>query len=251
MPSEVTTFGKDLIMPPRHFGLPLLALLCSVLPARSADLTKIERTIANEPQYESKAPKYCLLAFGAEAKTRIWLVADGDAIHVSDNQGELAGPSSRKIPLKKWNNSLLAEVGDITEADGKTKHTSFYLSREGDSWQMSLIVAGKGPANCRVQGAGYDPAEKLQFASRPGDAPIIHFNGPKTLALSGTKPTLGRGETGTWLKLGVGTPGLGKGTFAAFQGCAVPYQVTATLALPSAKDPEETIYVRTAIQNEH
>src|SRR5262245_16890818 len=42
-------------------------------PPDRADLTKINRTIGKEPPYESK-PKYCLVVFGPEAKTRVWLV---------------------------------------------------------------------------------------------------------------------------------------------------------------------------------
>jgi len=37
-----------------------------------ADLTKIDRSIKKEPAYQGE-PKYCLLVFGPEAKTRIWL----------------------------------------------------------------------------------------------------------------------------------------------------------------------------------
>ena len=49
------------------------------------DLTRIERTIAREPVYQSKAPKYCLLVLGLEARTRIWLVLDGDVLYVDRN----------------------------------------------------------------------------------------------------------------------------------------------------------------------
>ena len=46
----------------------------------AADLTKIDRSIRKEPPYHTMAPKYCLLAFGPEAKYRIWLVLDGDTL---------------------------------------------------------------------------------------------------------------------------------------------------------------------------
>jgi hypothetical protein len=48
-------------------------------PAWSADLTEIDRTIRKEPAYQSKSPKYCLLVFGHEAETRVWLALDLDS----------------------------------------------------------------------------------------------------------------------------------------------------------------------------
>jgi hypothetical protein len=43
-----------------------------------------ERKVAKEPVYKSN-PKYCLLVFGPEAKTRVWLVQDGDTLYVDRN----------------------------------------------------------------------------------------------------------------------------------------------------------------------
>ena len=49
---------------------------------QAVDLSKIERTIRKEPAYQSKKPKYCLLVFGPEAKSRAWVVLDGDALPI-------------------------------------------------------------------------------------------------------------------------------------------------------------------------
>src|SRR5438067_566227 len=53
------------------------ALVCEFIASAgfAADLAKIDRTIVKEPAYKS-APKYCLLVFGPEAATRVWLVLD-------------------------------------------------------------------------------------------------------------------------------------------------------------------------------
>src|SRR5579883_3277208 len=51
---------------------------------QAADLTKIERRLAKEPAYQAK-PKYCLLVFGPEARTKVWLVIDGDTLYVDRN----------------------------------------------------------------------------------------------------------------------------------------------------------------------
>jgi hypothetical protein len=75
------------------FFLGLVILAVSAAPAAAIDLTRIDRTIAKEPAYQSK-PKYCLLVFGSDAKTRIWLVLDGDRLYVDRNgNGDLTlGP---------------------------------------------------------------------------------------------------------------------------------------------------------------
>src|SRR5438874_8548940 len=60
----------------------ILALTAPAL--RAADLASIERKINKEPAYAGK-PKYCLLVFGPEAKTLIWLALDGDKLYVDRN----------------------------------------------------------------------------------------------------------------------------------------------------------------------
>src|SRR5262245_46854775 len=74
-----------------------LLLACgTTATAWSADLTKIERTIAKEPVYQTKTPKYCLLVFGPEAKMRVWLVLDGKDLYVDRNgDGDLTGSGKR------------------------------------------------------------------------------------------------------------------------------------------------------------
>src|SRR5262249_60230214 len=52
-------------------------------PALGVDLTKIDRTIAKEPAYQSKSPSYGLLVFGSKAKSRAWVVLDGDVLYVA------------------------------------------------------------------------------------------------------------------------------------------------------------------------
>src|SRR5947208_1440560 len=89
-----------------------------VRTTQTVDLTKIERTIAKEPVYQSKSPKYCLLVFGPEAKTRVWLVLDadafGDILFVGRNGN---GDLTETDTAPKQGPTFLA--GDITEADGK------------------------------------------------------------------------------------------------------------------------------------
>ena len=49
------------------------------------DLTKIDRAITREPAYQSKSPRYCLVLFGPEALTRVWVVRDGNTLYVDRN----------------------------------------------------------------------------------------------------------------------------------------------------------------------
>src|SRR4051812_35843558 len=72
--------------------LVLLAVMAVTAPVGATDLTKIDRTIKKEPAYEVK-PKYCLLVFGPEAKTRVWLILDGDTLFLG-RDGDL-----RKVKL--------------------------------------------------------------------------------------------------------------------------------------------------------
>src|SRR5262249_14124373 len=106
-----------------RWGLAALAVALAAAPAWSADLTKIERTLTKEPAYQSKTPKYCLLVFGPEAKTRIWLVADNDVLHVSNNQGDLTAAGSQLIPGQRFVRRLHFPIGDIATVDGKTQYT--------------------------------------------------------------------------------------------------------------------------------
>src|SRR5205085_12474760 len=47
-------------------------------------LTKIDRTIKKEPKYAG-TPLYLLLAFGPEAKDKVWVVLDGNTLYVDGN----------------------------------------------------------------------------------------------------------------------------------------------------------------------
>jgi hypothetical protein len=226
-----------------RWGAALLVLILGALPAGAADLSKVERTLAKEPAYQGK-PKYCLLVFGPEAKTRVWLVLDGDKLHASNSEGDLTGAGSRVVTGQ--NSSF--SIGNVTEEDGTTQHHNLRLFTYQGGYRIFVNLA-----DGRRQGAGYDPDDKLQFADKPQDAPIVHLNGPMQIQASGTKVTLGREATGTVVRMGIGTPGVGGGTFAAFQGCAVPDRCPLSMKLefPRADAPSEFITVTSALRNRH
>lgn len=213
-----------------------LVLLFPVL-APAMDLTKVERRIAKEPTYRGQ-PRYCLLVLGAEAKTKIWLVVDGDTLYVDrDGNGDLTTPDKKVVGTgdKTEAGSVSFTVGDLTE--GKLRHKNFtvslsplapyaaqipeakqVLARDPDAkrWDLRLEMEMPGRKGVGEQGrvvhlaALQDGKGILQFAARPQEAPILHFGGPLQIAL--TQPLqLVAGQEAEIL-LGLGTPGVGPGS---------------------------------------
>jgi hypothetical protein len=214
----------------------LATLLGGACPAAAGDLAALDRTIRKEPTYRHQ-PKYCLLVFGPEAKTRAWLVQDGDVLYVDRNcNGDLTEPDER----------IQSKDGGGFEAvsirDGALTHTLSYVQR----MQATAALVGNDEEWQRVSRASpehwvwwvsvdaeraatpdqKDPLPKrikyiingdglgmLVFADRPRQAPIIHLNGPWTLGLQDRKQVFTAGHPSN-LQIGVGTQGVGPGTFA-------------------------------------
>jgi hypothetical protein len=84
---------------PRCFLL-LAAAGLFVSPVLAGDLNKIDRTIKKERGYTGK-PKYALLVFGPEGKTRVWLVLDGDTLYVDRNAAGDLTEAGSKVAAKK------------------------------------------------------------------------------------------------------------------------------------------------------
>jgi hypothetical protein len=247
----------------RSWFLPvLLGLIGCATPAAAADLAQIDRTIRKEPAYQSK-PKYCLLVFGADAKTRVWLVQDGDVLYVDRNgNGDLTEKDKRveRKPVKQG--VPIFEAGDIK--DGRLTHTGLRVMQmkvasqsvgdakeferikkaDPDLWTWWVYIAAeRSPDDTRPlpkeikyvingDGLGY-----LLFSDRPQDAPVIHLNGPWTIGLQDIKQHLTVGQK-TNLQLGIGTQGVGPGTFSfVLYPKTIPEKVypEATITFP-AKD---------------
>lgn len=214
-----------------RFGLAVLVIVCGALPAWSADLTKIDRTIAKEPAYKG-TPKYCLLAFGPEAKTRVWLVLDGDTLYADRNgNGDLTEEGERLVAVQKtWAVGVKGRVwsvGDIATPGGKVIYKGLTVSDVSAVVDSRFYSRGLGiTVNVPIgsdrafqsAGSAVHPAEgyNLRFADRPQDAPVVHFGGPLRIMLR--KPeqfTAGVKAGQTYeVEARVGTPGLGKDTAA-------------------------------------
>jgi hypothetical protein len=215
----------------------LLLIALSSVSACASDLSKLERRIAREPVYQSKAPRYCLLVFGPDMKTRVWLVQDGDTLYVDRNgNGDLTDDGEKLTRKNKEKEYSVFEVGDIR--DGPLTHKDLVVTQVrateeslgsakefervkalGEPWVWHVDVTAERPAGDTrnlprrikyvVNGDGQGA---LAFARRPQDAPIIHFNGAWTLEVQDFKQRLTAGHE-SMLQIGVGTRGIGPGTF--------------------------------------
>jgi hypothetical protein len=145
---------------------------------------------------------------GPQAKTRVWLVLDGDTLYVDRNgNGDLTAKDKR-VQVSKDNNKLF-QAGTLTEADG-TAHTDFRVQCIGQGMALSMTVQGKHHYHV---GRRFD--SDFQFAERKEDAPIVHFNGPLALGIQYARVVRGNGGHSLLLGASLGTPGLGRATFAS------------------------------------
>jgi hypothetical protein len=252
----------------RHLLLGILLFWPAL--AHAADLSEVDRTIKKEPAYKGK-PKYCLLVFGPEAKTKVWLVLDGDTLYVDRNgNGDLteAGERIAAPALRPGSNPFCTRERSIrvgTISIGGLTHTDLVVGQmefrrtmpgwqedmdavwrqapDGAVYEVSVNLDPKsyeqfgGAAGRRVKHLAFvDRNGRLAFADRPQDAPVIHFGGPLTLHVRpGEK--LQRGDCPEPVNLWLGTAGFGPGTFAIMWYDLVPQGVHPVLEVRfSAKD---------------
>lgn len=186
----------------------LAALVLGVAPAGAVDYTKIDRTIAKEPAYESK-PLYLLMVLGPEARTRVWLVLDGDLLYVDRNgNGDLTEKreckEARRIHYANQKEPTFEfHIPEIVEADGRTKYSDIYFHVSLDGPKRFLW----GPYWIEVPGKYRQSTGGGWLAETRQAAPIIHVNGPLTMGFN-KEPVLRRGAT-VQLDAWIGTPGYG------------------------------------------
>lgn len=179
------------------------------------DLAKIDRQIAKEPVYQSQ-PKYCLLVFGPEEKSRVWLVHDGESLFVDRNgDGDLTGDGERvagRADESHGINGWTFDVGEISAAGRVHKALLLFVASKhnmisGQIDRSDFRGSGLDGRTLQVVRGG-----ELNFSDSPRSAPIIHFDGPLTLTWNApVSPMSGRLND---VFVEVGTPGLGTGSFA-------------------------------------
>ncbi len=222
------------------------------LPA--ADLTKVDRTIVKEPSYRSKLPRYCLLVFGASAKTRMWLVLDDDVLHVDPNgRGNLVDDGKRISPtafkevvmsVRQANPPTERDylIGDVIETDSKMKHTDLRVNH----YRYDALKTVTYCVYVKVKGK-FEQRALVEFAERPEKAPIIHLNGPLTMGFYGKNPELSVGAE-TRLSFCVGTRGLGAFTILDYEPIPENLLPVAEIELP-VKNAEKRIEAKVVIDH--
>jgi hypothetical protein len=198
-----------------------LALLASVLlwPAiATPDIGPIDRTLRRQPAYAAK-PHYCLLLFGPEGKTRVWLVAAGEAFYADTNgDDDLTQPGKRVYSVGNYRSLVLLDpctrfmwfpvpehvrvynVGDVFDRATRTwYHLTVHRLGKLETAVFRIVVD--------VRGQSRQLGELSRFGDHPKDAPVLHFSGPLTLGLFTSQLTRGGGpnDIGAWI--GTKAPG--------------------------------------------
>jgi hypothetical protein len=230
----------------RRFLIGVFAVVATSA-ASATDLAKVDRTIAKEPAYTTTSPRYLLLAFGPDAADRVWLVLDGDTLYVDRNGNGDLTEKGEAVPTKKRDGAdpetdgRTFDVGDIN-VGGRThkglivgtmplarmseeirnlSHAKELLRTDSKVQVVTLILEVRHP---RLKGPGVesrvqtlvgplDTNGMLTFGGSAKDAPIVHVDGPLQVSFYGNRPSLQLGRETDFI-LAVGSPGLGKGTFA-------------------------------------
>jgi hypothetical protein len=170
----------------------------------AVELTEIDRSIRKEPIYQSKNPLYCLLVFGPEAEIRVWVILDGDVLYVDRNgNGDLTDPDERIAAREVYRNleerpdvELMRtfelncwKAGDDPILTCGPEVQWFYVNQlvPREDWhdQRWVKFFQDNPFDFAVTTkTGHGQRAKLRFAASPQEAPILHFDGPRRLALS-------------------------------------------------------------------
>jgi hypothetical protein len=166
-------------------ALRLLLVLVALLPApgtsRGEGSAEIDRTLARQPAYKS-TPEYCLLVLGPAAKTRVWLVRDGDTLYVDRNGNGDLTEAGEAVPSRRRGLPGPFLVHLLTDREGGTEYTDlvvgvFLENKARDLpgyWSLEIEVNGRYVQSAFV--------EKL--ARRPRDAAVVHFGGPLRMGLA-------------------------------------------------------------------
>ena len=201
----------------------ILGALCQVSvagdPPNLADALSGKLT---EPEYNN-TPKYCLLVFGPQADTRVWLVEDGDTLYVDRNaNGDLTDSDEsvaasdvrdlRKYRDQKYKVGALLPTSEVKPNTELELTRYFSPRREEISYVIKLSVDGK------IQHfSGWAPI----LVAKREDATIIHFGG-RVVPEAVREKSLKLGEKRQHLHVRFGTPGRGEHSFASLNYETIP-----------------------------
>ena len=137
-------------------------------------LTKIDRTIKKEPRYVNK-PKYLLVAFGPEAKFKVWVVVDGDVVYIDRNgNGDLTEEGERCSPANTQKNvvRVASAIVDYKLKDAERTHLNVDWFHDGPR-TSAYVWLYDGDGFSLRQGAGFN---LLNLATTPDRAGVVHLD---------------------------------------------------------------------------
>jgi len=256
----------------------VLTLFCTITSQASAAVPAVKPSfvltlpkLAREPVYKCK-PKYCVIALGAKAETRMWLVLDGAVLYADLNgNGDLTQPGNRldqsatepgdpdpTYPFAEFHKYPLPGFPSI---DGIASYRRIFVThsiikkefspRNDDDKQLKNRHA-VDPSLARVAISLYinDKVRQVAvtvFADTPAEAPILHFGGPLTFAPYATF-TLVPGRKAVELRVCLGTQGLGRNAFAILDYDEVPNDIEPTAEIVfRSKNPGKIVKIKTSL----
>jgi hypothetical protein len=180
------------------------------------DLAASPRTLVKEPAYRSGSPRYCVLALGAAAKSRVWLVQDGTDLYVDRNRNGNLTDAGERVAGKNG----IFQFGELVEADGKTRYAGGELGID-----RRIEISGgrilERPFELKLTVRGqYEMMSAPAFSSKPAEAPVVHFGGP--LSMRVFDPRLVERDQRVGFRAEIFTPGLGEGSQASVLHAQLP-----------------------------
>jgi hypothetical protein len=221
-------------------------------PLVPESLTKIDRKIARLPKFAAEKQGYLLLAFGADADFKAWLVHDGDTLYVDANgNGDLTDDTPVKCDpatSKPKNGMYLFMASDIGPAKEKEKYkvmVSTFPVSGTESKALILVVIRPAAPGMKV-----GPMD-FRFADTPDAARVVHV-GSKVLAVrpSVTMPSTLEAGKAEDFRVQVGTPGVGAGSFASVtnDGLNKTANPVAEFTFPPAKPGDKPVVVKVELK---
>jgi hypothetical protein len=148
-------------------------LLIGVIQARAGENAPIDRSIGQEPAYESKEFGYGRLAVGPKDKTGVLFVPNGDILRIDRNGDQILTEADEPVPFK---DGRLPKPLEMTI--GNTPVTIESLDKHFGGFYVAVDIKGK-----QLQyGIVVKPARRQE------DAPILRFDGPLVMGLAERDP---------------------------------------------------------------
>lgn len=233
----------------RYRALALFAWVLLWPAIATGDIGAIDRTLRWQPAYGAK-PRYCLLLFGPEGKTRVWLVAAGEAFYAdTTGDSDLAQPGKRVYavgnyrslvlldPCVRWmwfpfpENVRIYNVGDVFD---RATRTWYHLTVR----RLGKLETAVFEIQVDVRGQLRQLGKLPQFGEDPKNAPVLHFSGSLTLGLFTSQLIRGSGANNVEAWIGTNAPEgtNGKPTYVVLEDW-VPPQISpmAQMELPAGR----------------